>query len=328
MGSDTSPYEDERPEHTCDVIKSDYAIGRFPVTNAEYECFVQARGYELEDYWTPQGWAWRHQDIASARPPDVWFWMRNQAREQLDSIRQWPEEGTGSPSQVKNLEAVAQQTDEELIAYWRRRELSMGRARNPWRDDRDLNGANQPVVGVCWHEALAYCKWLTVVLRAAGRIKENEIVSLPNEPEWEKASLPPSPASGGGTGVGVYPWGADSAQSPLHDRANTLNGRVLTTTPVGASGDNASGCRALDMSGNVWEWTRSRWGDNVEQPTFRYPYSDDLEERERSDTDDLRIVRGGSWDNVASDARCAFRYRYSPDVRDDDLGFRCVLRSL
>ncbi|HLF28158.1 MAG TPA: SUMF1/EgtB/PvdO family nonheme iron enzyme [Anaerolineae bacterium] len=324
MGSDTSEYEDERPEHTCDVIKTNYAIGKFPVTNAEYECFVQARGYETEPYWTLQGWAWRQQDIATAQPPGWVFWWRDWARQNLEWIRQWPEQGRRSPADVKYYEAEAKKTDEQLIADWRRREINMGRSRNPWHTDRDLNGANQPVVGVCWHEAQAYCKWLTQVLRAAGRIQENQEVALPNEPEWEKAArAPSSPSPGEGSGARVYPWGDDF--SP--DRANTLDGRVLTTTPVGVY-DNAGPCGAFDMSGNVWEWTRSRWGDDPQTPTFRYPYSENLDERERPDADDYRVVRGGSWGSGASLARCAFRGWNTPVDRYYATGFRCVLRSL
>jgi iron(II)-dependent oxidoreductase len=86
---------------------------------------------------------------------------------------------------------------------------------------------------------------------------------------------------------------------------------VLTTTPVGVY-DNASGCGALDMSGNVWEWTRSRWGDKPGQVTFDYPYSKDLVERERPDTDDYRIARGGSWSDEALNARVAYRHRNTP----------------
>ena len=326
MGSH-SWYKQEQSEHVCDVIQAGYKIGKFPVTNAEFECFVQAKGYETKRYWTPQGWAWQHQDIATAQPPAWLFWRRDRVREMLDEIQQWPDRGTASPSQVGFYKSEAERTDEELIAWWRRREVSLGRSRNPWRDDRDLNGRNQPVVGVCWYEAMAYCAWLTDALRAAGRIKENEIVTLPNEPEWEKAALPPLlPGEGPGGEVGIFPWGDDSTQAPLHDRANTLNGRVLTTTPIGVY-DNASACGALDMSGNVWEWTRSRWGDDPGKPAFGYPYSDDLDERERLDADDLRIVRGGSWHFEASNARCAYRNRNTPDNRDGVSGFRCVLRS-
>lgn len=335
MGADDG-FPQDRPAHTCDVIERAYAIGMFPVTNAEYECFVQAQGYEVEDYWTPQGWEWRHQDIATAQPPSWVFWRRNWAKDKLDWIRQWPEQGYRSPAEVEYWLAEAQRTDEELIANWRRRELSLGRARNPWRDDRDLNGANQPVVGVCWHEALAYCKWLTTVLRAAGRIRADQEVTLPNEPQWEKAARAairaltprearpsPVPPEAAEQARGDYPWPGDFDKW----RANTLEGRVLTTTPVGVY-DNAAPCGALDMSGNVWEWTRSRWGDDSAQVTFDYPYSKDLAERERPDADDYRIVRGGSWYNEARSVRVACRSGNPPDIRYSNLGFRCVLQSL
>jgi formylglycine-generating enzyme required for sulfatase activity len=327
MGSNSKDaFPQEKPEHTCDVIKRDYAIGVFPVTNAEYECFVQAGGYDTQDYWTPEGWVWRTQDIATAQPPGWVFWRRNWARDNLDSIRQWPEHGIGQPAEVEYYEAESQRTDEEITFNWRRRELSMGRSRNPWRDDRDLNGANQPVVGVCWYEAMAYCAWLTEVLRAAGRIRADQEVTLPNEPEWEKAARTsaltpgPSPKWRGGR----YPWKGDFDPN----RANTLEGRVLTTTPVGAYGDNASGWGALDMSGNVWEWTRSRWGGDSQRVTFGYPYSKDLKERERLDADDYRIVRGGSWDLGQSFARVTYRYWLTPVDRSVTAGLRCVLRSI
>jgi formylglycine-generating enzyme required for sulfatase activity len=302
----------------------------FPVTNAEYDCFVQAGGYDNNDDWTPEGWTWRTQDIATAQPPAWIFWWRDWSKANLDWIRQWPEEGIGQPAEVEYHEAQAQRTDEELIANWRRRELNMGRARNPWRDDRDLNGANQPVVGVCWYEALAYCAWLTDVLRAAKRIQPNQEVMLPNEPEWEKAARGDlsSPVrrflrTGQGAGVRAYPWQGDF--DPL--RANTLEGRVLTTTPVGVY-DNASGCGTLDLSGNVWEWTRSRWGNDPQRPTFGYPYSNDLTERERLDTDDFRVARGGSWRLGQSGARVSCRLWLTPVPRYDLQGFRCVLRSI
>jgi formylglycine-generating enzyme required for sulfatase activity len=323
MGSQ-SGYDDEKPEHTCDVITRDYAIGVFPVTNAEYDCFVKAGGYDDKNNWLPEGWAWRTQDISTAHPPGWVFWRRDQALGMLDEIRQWPARGIASPSEVEFYEAESQRTDEELIANWRRRELNMGRTRNPWRTDRDLNGANQPVVGVCWYEALAYCRWLTSVLRAAGRIQVTQIVTLPNEPEWEKAARHlPFPFKGDEPGMRVYPWGKEFDSY----RANTLEGRVLTTTPVGVY-DNASACGALDMSGNVWEWTRSRWGDNPGRVTFGYLYSKDLAERERLDTDDYRVGRGGSWADVALSARVSYRNGRSPVNRTDILGLRCVLRSI
>jgi formylglycine-generating enzyme required for sulfatase activity len=322
MGSNSKDaYPQEKPEHKCDVIKADYKIGMFPVTNVEYDCFVKADGYDNRDYWTPKGWDWRHQDVATAQPPSWVFWRRDWAKRNVEAIRRWPERGFAMPDEMEYMLAEAKQSDEELTTNWRRRELSMSRAHNPWHDERDLNGANQPVVGVCWYEALAYCKWLTIVLRAAGRIRADQAVTLPNEPEWEKAALTPGPSPK--RRGGQYPWKRDFDP----DRANTLEGRVLTTTPVGVY-DNASAYGALDLSGNVWEWTRSRWGDNPQQVTFGYPYSKDLTERERLDTDDYRVVRGGSWDDDRSLARVSCRNGDTPGDRNVDRGFRCVLRSI
>ena len=51
----------------------------------------------------------------------------------------------------------------------------------------------------------------------------------------------------------------------------------------------------LDVAGNVWEWTRSRWGQKWSEPDYRYPY-DPEDGRENLAGRDLPVVRGGSWD--------------------------------
>ncbi len=77
--------------------------------------------------------------------------------------------------------------------------------------------------------------------------------------------------------------------------------------------------RLNDMIGNVWEWTRS----------LHRPYADkayDGAEAQKDYRGD-RVVRGGSWFNVADFARCAYRGRYHPAYRHFSFGFRLVLRS-
>ena len=83
------------------------------------------------------------------------------------------------------------------------------------------------------------------------------------------------------------------------------------------------------MAGNVWEWTRSLFGRNWAKPDFGYPYRVDDARREDASAngDVLRVVRGGSWISHADYARSAYRNRFPPDNRDDNLGFRVVLRS-
>ena len=83
------------------------------------------------------------------------------------------------------------------------------------------------------------------------------------------------------------------------------------------------------MSGNVWEWTLSLWGREVERPDHAYPYvPGDEREDETSSGDVLRVARGGSWYHDSGAARCACRYGYAPANRDLENGFRVVVAPL
>jgi formylglycine-generating enzyme required for sulfatase activity len=80
------------------------------------------------------------------------------------------------------------------------------------------------------------------------------------------------------------------------------------------------------MVGNVWEWTRSLWGQNLRAPQFLYPYdANDGREDPSAPTDMRRILRGVSFLNDRTTARCASRYRYSPGNFFPTVGFRVAL---
>ncbi|HQU37533.1 MAG TPA: SUMF1/EgtB/PvdO family nonheme iron enzyme, partial [Anaerolineales bacterium] len=129
------------------------------------------------------------------------------------------------------------------------------------QDENSLRGVlTHPVVYVTWYDALAYCKWLNEKLKqvAPSRKAENETeqkfwrgieagsltVTLPSEAEWEKAAR--------GIEGNVFPWGNEFDQ----DRVNN-NNVVGGTSSVGCFPLGASPYEIQDMSGNVWEWTRS-----------------------------------------------------------------------
>jgi formylglycine-generating enzyme required for sulfatase activity len=173
--------------------------------------------------------------------------------------------------------------------------------------------ANCPVVVVSWHDALAYCGWLTGVWREQGKIAAGEIVRLPTEAEWEKAAR--------GTDGRIYPWGNEWDET----KCNTSELGLGDTCAVGMFAGGASPYGCLDMAGNVWEWTGSLWGKGISSPEFKYPY-DPTDGRENLEAGDnvLRVLRGGSFDVIQRDARCAYRW-YDPYLRYDYYGFRVVV---
>lgn len=151
-------------------------------------------------------------------------------------------------------------------------------------------GDDRPVENINWFEAHDFCQ-----LRAS---------RLPTEAEWEYAARGPN--------AWLYPWGNEFIADNVINNTNT-------TADVGSRPQGASWVGALDMSGNVWEWTSSLYED--------YPYdaTDGREADTGSSTDVLRVLRGGSW-YVRSqfDLGAAFRNNDRPSFRYDDYGFRCA----
>jgi formylglycine-generating enzyme required for sulfatase activity len=182
-----------------------------------------------------------------------------------------------------------------------------------WKGDRNgpnkyggvFDLPNHPAVMVTWYEAHAFCAWL-------GK-KLDKVVSLPSEAQWEKAAR----SADGRT----YPWG----EKITPDHANYDDTGIGSTTAVGIFPKGASSCSALDMSGNVWEWTRTLWGEDYHKSSYNYPYSTaDGRENLDAPSEVARVLRGGAFDLDARLVRCAFRGGIVPNGRDGYSGFRVV----
>lgn len=148
--------------------------------------------------------------------------------------------------------------------------------------------SNQPRNCVTWSDAQAFCE------ARGGR--------LPTESEWEYAARGPDGF--------VYPWGDEFVAENVVYRSNS--GRY--TADVGSRPGGASWVGAVDMSGNVWEWTSS--------PHKSYPYDDDLDSQ--SDASTWRVMRGGSYHLTTHYLRATARLRNLPDYLSSSIGFRCV----
>jgi formylglycine-generating enzyme required for sulfatase activity len=161
------------------------------------------------------------------------------------------------------------------------------------------DGGELPINCVSWDQAQAYCAWADK--------------RLPTEAEWEKAAR--------GRDGRAFPWGNEPASCELavmYD-AGALGCGAGAPLPVGSRPQGASPYGALDMAGNLWEWTAD-WYRSGYDPALRDnpPGPEHGEER---------VVRGGSWDDMWGERamRITERASNAPATSGRHLGFRCVV---
>jgi formylglycine-generating enzyme required for sulfatase activity len=147
-----------------------------------------------------------------------------------------------------------------------------------------------PINCLDWSQAVAYCTF-------AGK-------RLPTEEEWELGAR--------GTDGRMVPWkdGPPAAQLCWNGEGNDLGkGNRQGTCRVGSYPAGAAPSGALDMLGNVWEWTSSPY----------CPYG------KAGCGSDAHVIRGGSWSNVdPAYVRAADRAKEGPKSRPDNVGIRCA----
>lgn len=260
-------------------------IGRHPVVNVEYAAFIDDGGYEDDQYWdTEEARLWLHGDEAFIDK------LYRDSRTSFDRDFQ-PELADTRHSQPELLNSLR---------------LGVASRKEPffWRNHR-LNRPNQPVVGVNWWEARAYCRWLNVKRREAG-LDDGLVFRLPTEHEWERATRPDGEPRD-------YPWGdVPPDGSRAHYRGGDLN--MQRATPVGAFPAGTWEGGPYDLAGNIWEWTASK---AVE------PGADKDKDRNLPLGMSDRVIRGGSWYSLISTAmRTSYRGVDRLQNVYVDLGFR------
>ena len=155
-------------------------------------------------------------------------------------------------------------------------------------DNPRFNRATQPVVGMSWYEACAYCAWLTAELRHNGTLDKNAEVRLPTEAEWMQAAH---------ADERVYPWGKEFDPA----NANTEESQLEQTTPVHLYPGGITPEGVWDLSGNVWEWT-----NDVAKEGWIW-------------------VKGGAYYRVSGVVTSSARGWSNPYSRNVFNGFRCVV---
>lgn len=168
-----------------------------------------------------------------------------------------------------------------------------------WNDEY-WNRPNQPVTGVSWWEALAFARF--------------DGKTLPTEAQWEYMA---------GGGVSPYPWGDEHPELSKANYAAGCEPSELRrrSTEVDHFVNARSHCGCWDAAGNVAEWCL----DN-QSSTYEW----DLEKKDpvyMTVETDPHMVRGGSGLHDEEYLRTTSRDYYSPGLRDNIVGFRCVLNA-
>jgi formylglycine-generating enzyme required for sulfatase activity len=192
-----------------------------------------------------------------------------------------------------------------------------------WKDPGFKQGSTEPVVGVSWDDAKAFCEWLTKRERASGVLPKGMQYRLPTDQEWSVAvgldSETGNTPQEKNFKIKVYPWGPTwpppagvgnysglesrtGGEPPNWNVIEGYNDGYPRTSPVGSFAANKNGL--YDMGGNVWQWCEDWYNsENTE-----------------------RVLRGAAWDSRKPVFLLASARDYiTPDYRGAFVGFRCVL---
>ena len=196
--------------------KPGIAISKYPITNEQYERFLNAPDFAEQKHW-----------------------MKFQKFDEngLPMKEDWGDEGW------KFLQENLDENGKLEPRYWRNPRFGVSRR-------------YAPVVGISWYEASAYCNWLTQNWQPLPEAQANSsfILSnsslsfrLPTESEWALAA--------GGEENNRFAFGElKNAKEEISHFANTSESDINRTTPVWMYPQGKSPTGVMDMSGNVWEW--------------------------------------------------------------------------
>lgn len=209
-----------------------FQISKYPITNGQYERFLDESAYQQKRFWTEAGWDYIfHYEIGAPR-------------------------------------------------YWH---------------NEKYNWHTKPVVGISWHEAVAFCKWMSWFTK--------QEISLPTEQQWQRAAQAMPDGSDSGR---AYVWGNE-----WNDQKCNSTYSVLTDVTNYEKVGNVSPCGVVDLTGNALEWclTNGETGNN------------DLRGSSAG-----RVLKGGHYLSQSPEAFSSqSRKVLNPALRDYNLGFRVVL---
>lgn len=181
-----------------------------------------------------------------------------------------------------------------------------------------------PVVGVDWFAAKYFCEWRTKHMnnwRAEQGLWKMPNFRLPSEAEWEYAAR-------GGRDMAKYPWGNPYIRNAKGcmlanfkpGRGNYYDDGFMYSSPVASYFSNDFGL--YDMAGNVSEWCEDAFYEAA------VPVVWDLNPTYNDDNEPRKVIRGGSWKDIAYYLETGTRTYEYQDTTKSYIGFRCVMTYL
>lgn len=284
--ADDAAYQASVPELLTRLMERDDVLNARNLKKAEA---LFARFQQIESTYVP-----KPRSIDLLTPPFAWIDIPG------TSGKLW----RGAPYRIAKYPVTNKQFEQFIVEHayleprfwteegWAIRDYELWRWPLKWQDEQ-WNTPDQPVVGVSWFEAVAFCLWLSDTT--------GEKIMLPTKDQWEFAAQ--------GDDERRYPWGNKWSASRCNNNLDQKGiGRTTPVQQYEGKGDSPFG--VVDMAGNVWEWSLT-----------------DLEGANDVNREaEYRILRGGSWYNEdVMQFQCEMFFRDFPTSRQDHIGFRIVM---
>lgn len=262
-------------------------VAIYPITNKEFSLFINDKGYQCDNYWNEASDCnWLNYENVINSIFNYWKNIRERFNTNINAFDDFCKSSAVDMEQCASLAYFLDTEDNKLLELLSNLYKKENFSKPMLWDDPKYNNPSQPVVGVSYFEALAYCSWLSDKCQKKYRLLSKD--------EWEHIAKPRQK-------------GYVFSNCISSHNCNTIEAEYQTILPVGILEQNKTKDGIYDLNGNIFEWTSSiyKHGNNL--------------------LDTQLYVKGGSWVQKKERALSKYNGRAKAWCRNLDVGFRVCL---